>query len=152
MHPPYLSELRAAWRSPGADRKIRSVRNGSLRASDADRERVAGRLRDHAVAGRLTTEELDERSGQAFAARTLGELYTLLADLPRDRRRDPAPAKAGALLLAQGILSVLVGVIIVTIAILWVLARAGAHVARLAAAAARHSLDSGGAPALRRGC
>jgi hypothetical protein len=125
------------------------VRNGSLRASDADREHVAGTLRDHAVAGRLTTEELDERSGQAFAARTLGELYTLLADLPRDRRR--APAKAAILLLAEGVLCVLVGVIIVTIAILWVLARAGAQLARLAAAAAGNSLDSGGAPALRRG-
>jgi hypothetical protein len=127
------------------------VRNGSLRASDADRERVAGRLRDHAVAGRLTTEELDERSGQAFAARTLGELYKLLADLPRDRRRGPAPATAAILLLAEGVLWVLVGVIIVTIAILWVLARAGAQLARLAAAAAGNSLDSGGAPALRRG-
>lgn len=128
------------------------MRNGSLRASDADRERVAGRLRDHAVAGRLTTEELDERSGQAFAARTLGELDTLLVDLPRDGRRGPVLAKAAMLLLAQGVLSVLVGVIIVTIAILWVLARAGAHAGRLAAAAARSSLDSGSAPALRRGC
>ena len=55
------------------------------------------------------------------------------------------------LLLAQGFLSVLVGVIIMTIAILCVLARVGAQVARLAAAAARNALDSGGAPALRRG-
>jgi hypothetical protein len=128
------------------------VRNGSLRASDADRERVAGRLRHHAVAGRLTTEELDERSGQAFASRTLGELDTLLADLPRDGRRGPAPAKGAMLLLAEGVIWVLVGVIIVTIAILWVLARAGVQLARLAAAAARRSLDSDGAPALRRGC
>jgi hypothetical protein len=127
------------------------VRNGSLRASDADRERVAGRLRDHAVAGRLTTEELDQRSGHAFTARTLGELDTLLADLPRDDRRGPAPAKAATLLLAVGVLWVLVGVIIVTIAVLWGLARAGAQLARLAAAVAAHSLDSGGAPALRRG-
>jgi Domain of unknown function (DUF1707) len=125
------------------------VRNGSLRASDADRERVAGRLRDHAVAGRLTTEELDERSGQAFAARTLGELDTLLADLPRHGRRGAALAKAAILLLAEAVLWVLVGVIILTIAILWVLARAGAQLARLAAAAAGSSLDSGGAPARR---
>ena len=130
------------------------MRNGSLRASDADRERVAGRLRDHAVAGRLSTEELDERSGQAFGARTLGELDTLLADLPRESRGGgaPVPAKAAMLLVAQGVLSILVGAIVVTIAILWVLARASAHGARLAAAAARNALDSGGAPALRRGC
>ena len=127
------------------------MRNRPLRASDEDRERVAGRLRDHAVAGRLTPEELDERSGQAFAARTLGELDTLLADLPQGGRRGPAPAKAATLLLEEGVLWVLVGVIIVTIAILWVLATAGAQLARLAAAAAGNSLDSGGAPA-RRGC
>jgi Flp pilus assembly protein TadB len=113
------------------------MRNGSVRASDADRESVAGRLRDHAVAGRLTPEELDERSGEAFAARTLGELDTLLADLPRDGRRGPAPAKAAMLLLAEGVLCVLVGVIIVTIAILWVLVRAGVQLARLAAARRR---------------
>ena len=128
------------------------MRNGSLRASDADRERVAGRLRDHTVAGRLTTEELDERSGRAFAARTLGELDTLLADLPRDGRRGQVPAKAAMLLLAQGALSVVVGVIIMTIAILCVLARVGAQVTRLAAAAARNALESSSAPALRRGC
>jgi hypothetical protein len=126
------------------------VRNGSLRASDADRERFAGRLRDHAVAGRLTTEELDQRSGQVLAARTLGELDALLADLPHEGRRDPAPTRAAMLLLAEGVLWVLVGVIIVTIAILWVLARTGAQLARLAAAAAGHALDSGAAPALRR--
>ena len=130
------------------------MRKGSIRASDADRERVAGRLSDHAVAGRLSTEELDERSGQAFAARTFGELDTLLADLPRESRGGggPLPAKAAMLLVAQGLFSVLVGAIVVTIAILWLLARASAHVARLAAAAARTALDSGGAPALRRRC
>ena len=129
------------------------MRNGSLRASDADRERVAGRLRDHAVAGRLSTEELDERSGQAFGARTLGELDTLLTDLPRESRGvGSVPAKAAMLLVAQGALSVLVGAIVVTIAILWVLARVSAHGARLAAAAARNALDARGAPALRRGC
>ena len=119
------------------------MRNGVVRASDADRERVAGSLRDHAVAGRLTTEELDERSGRAFAARTLGELDTLLADLPGARRSGRAPAKAAALLLAEGVLWVLVGVIIVTIAILWALAWTGARLARLAAAASARSLDSG---------
>jgi hypothetical protein len=52
-----------------------------LRASDAERESVAGRLREHAVSGRLTPEELDERLGAAYAARTIGELDALLADL-----------------------------------------------------------------------
>ena len=123
----------------------------SLRASDADRERVAVRLRDHAVAGRLTTEELDARTGRAFAARTLGELDALLGDLPRERRRGSTPARAAALLLAEGALYVAVGLIIVTIAILWALAWAGARLARLAAAAIARSLDSAGTPAIRRG-
>jgi hypothetical protein len=122
------------------------VRNRHARASDADRERVAARLRDHAVAGRLTMAELDERSGQAFSARTLNQLDALLADLPRQGRHAPTSARTVLLLLAQGILWILVGVLIVTIAILWALAWAGT---RLAAAAAARSLDSGRLPALR---
>lgn len=123
----------------------------SLRASDADRERVAVSLRDHAVAGRLTTEELDARTGRAFAARTLRELDALLADLPRERRRGSTPARAVALLLAEGALYIVVGLIIVTIAILWALAWAGARLARATAAAVARSLHSGGTPAIRRG-
>jgi hypothetical protein len=130
---------------------VRAVRNWSVRASDADRERVAASLGDHAVAGRLTTEELEERSGRVFAARTLGELDALLADLPRERRSGPARAKA-ALLFAEGVLWVLVGIIIVTIAILWALAWTGARLARLVAAASARSLDSRRAPAIRREC
>jgi hypothetical protein len=127
------------------------VHDRSLRASDADRDRVAVSLRDHAVAGRLTTEELDARAGRALAARTRGELDALLADLPRERRQGSTPARAVALLLAEGALYVLVGLIIVTIAILWALAWAGARLARAAAAAVARSLDSAGTPAIRRG-
>ncbi len=54
----------------------------ALRASDADRERVAGLLGAHAGEGRLTVDELDERTATAYAARTLPELDALLADLP----------------------------------------------------------------------
>ncbi|MDW5596509.1 DUF1707 domain-containing protein [Conexibacter stalactiti] len=53
-----------------------------LRASDAERERTVAQLRDHFGAGRLSEEELDERSDAAYAARTVSELSTLLADLP----------------------------------------------------------------------
>jgi Domain of unknown function (DUF1707) len=123
------------------------VAKGSVRASDADRERVVGTLRDHTVAGRLTTDELGERSGRAYAARTLGELDLLLSDLPRRGRHGPTSAGTLLLLLAEGLLYVLVGVIIVTIAVLWALVWTGS---RLAAAAAR-SLDSRRAPALPRG-
>jgi uncharacterized protein DUF1707 len=58
-------------------------RQPAVRASDADRERVARMLSDHGAAGRLTPEELDERLDAAYAARTHGDLDRLLDDLPR---------------------------------------------------------------------
>jgi Domain of unknown function (DUF1707) len=55
-----------------------------LRASDADREGTADRLRRAAGEGRLSADELEERLEAAFAARTAGELAPLVADLPPD--------------------------------------------------------------------
>jgi hypothetical protein len=52
------------------------------RASDTERERIAGWLRDAAASGRLTVEELDERMGRAYSAVTRGELAELISDLP----------------------------------------------------------------------
>jgi len=52
------------------------------RASDADRDRAVAALREHLAAGRLTVAEFEERMDQACAAKTLGELDTLMADLP----------------------------------------------------------------------
>jgi len=52
-----------------------------MRASDADRDRVLDVLCTAAVEGRLTPAEFDERLGDALAARTLGELAALTADL-----------------------------------------------------------------------
>ena len=59
-----------------------------IRASDADRDRVAALLQQHHAAGRLTAEEFDQRVDAALAARTLGELDELLADLPHADVRD----------------------------------------------------------------
>lgn len=56
--------------------------NTRIRASDADRDRAIAALREHLAAGRLTIEEFDERMDKAFAAKTLGELDSLMADLP----------------------------------------------------------------------
>jgi len=55
------------------------------RASDAERDRVADALRRHHSDGRLSTDELEERTGRAYAATTLGDLDQLFADLPRLR-------------------------------------------------------------------
>ena len=53
-----------------------------IRASDADRDVVVDALREAFTAGRLTLDEFDERTSDAYAARTWGELRQLTADLP----------------------------------------------------------------------
>lgn len=58
------------------------LRRSRQRASEAERDLVAERLRDATVEGRLLTEELDARLELALSARTYGELAPLLADLP----------------------------------------------------------------------
>jgi DUF1707 SHOCT-like domain len=52
-----------------------------VRASDADRDRVADVLCAAAGDGRLTTDEFDERLEAALSSRTLDELAVLIADL-----------------------------------------------------------------------
>lgn len=54
----------------------------SLRVADADREQLIEELREHAGAGRLTSEELEERVGRAYGACTRADLDALRADLP----------------------------------------------------------------------
>jgi Domain of unknown function (DUF1707) len=66
-----------------------------LRASDADRERTAEALRRHHLDGRLDTDELQERLGRCYAARTTGDLTELLADLPGQAPPPPAPNRPG---------------------------------------------------------
>jgi hypothetical protein len=61
--------------------------NDHIRVSDADRERVADRLREHFAEGRLSTDELDERIEATLSAKTFAELRRVTADLP-----DPGPA------------------------------------------------------------
>jgi hypothetical protein len=63
-----------------------------LRASDAERERVVAFLREHALLGRLTDDELEDRIGLAYASVTVGDLEKLIADLPRAARPAAAPA------------------------------------------------------------
>ncbi|XVQ08636.1 DUF1707 SHOCT-like domain-containing protein [Spirillospora sp. CA-255316] len=66
-----------------------------LRASDADRDRVANVLRDAAGEGRLTLEELDERLNAVYSARTYAELEPITRDLPvPDGSTPTAPAPA----------------------------------------------------------
>lgn len=53
-----------------------------LRASDADRERVAEVLRDALAEGRLDMAEFEERLEATYQARTYGELTPITRDLP----------------------------------------------------------------------
>jgi hypothetical protein len=53
-----------------------------MRAADGDRQQVADRLRAALDEGRLDLHEYDERLQRAYAAKTYGELDTLLTDLP----------------------------------------------------------------------
>ncbi len=88
----------------------------TLRVADADRERLAGDLREHMVAGRLSQEELEERLDLAYKAKTQADLDALRADLPmsvaavkqslqerRTRLRRRFAQEAGGSLTASGV-------------------------------------------------
>src|SRR4051812_34636962 len=53
-----------------------------LRASDDDRERAVDFLRHQQALGRLSVDELEERSAAAWAAVEVADLDRLMADLP----------------------------------------------------------------------
>ena len=65
------------------------------RAADADREATAEKLRVAAAEGRIDFEELDDRVGQAYSARTYSQLRALVADLPAQPAPVPQPNAAG---------------------------------------------------------
>jgi len=56
--------------------------NPAWLAGSADRERAVGVLRAAFTEGRLSQDELDDRVAQAYSARTYGDLWALVADLP----------------------------------------------------------------------
>ncbi len=67
-----------------------------MRASDADRDRVADQIREALAEGRLTPEEHAERLEALYQARTYSELASIVEDLPvaedvRPRVSPPAP-------------------------------------------------------------
>src|SRR5688572_25441376 len=93
-----------------------------LRASDADRERVAAVLRQAASEGRIELAELDERLAAVYAARTYADLEPITHDLPAEgetpelplptpvirhrtetvERSDGVPASSGGFALLSG--------------------------------------------------
>ncbi|MER7665212.1 MULTISPECIES: DUF1707 domain-containing protein [unclassified Streptomyces] len=65
-----------------------------IRASDADRDRIADILRDALAEGRLDAEEHAERIDAAYRAKTVGELEPLVQDLPATRKGGESGAYA----------------------------------------------------------
>lgn len=74
----------------GYDRISQIIQDPNLRASDADREASAARLRQHHIDGRLDQDEFQARLDGCFAAKTVGELAELTRDLPA------GPARRGS--------------------------------------------------------
>jgi len=71
--------------------------NPDMRASDGDRDKFADLLRENYAVGRLTQDELNERLEAVYAAKTLGGLQQLTADLPEHDLYDlPIPASQKA--------------------------------------------------------
>jgi hypothetical protein len=102
------------------------ARRATIRASDQDREHVADRLRHAAGEGRLLADELEERMGSVFAARTYGQLDALVADLPaapeKRRHRFPLWARASfalALVMAALVVVAVTALIIIGLAGVW---------------------------------
>jgi len=66
-----------------------------MRASDADRERVAQVLHNALSEGRITINELEERLTTVYAAKTIGDLKPVTIDLPKTAAAiEPATTRA----------------------------------------------------------
>ncbi|MFD5506355.1 DUF1707 domain-containing protein [Streptomyces sp. NPDC059761] len=88
-----------------------------LRASDADRDRIAHILADALAEGRLTADEHSERLDSLYAVKTVGELEVLVRDLPAPggpaaaapaygQHPAPAPAAAGQAAVSETVVAV----------------------------------------------
>lgn len=79
--------------SPDKQPAVRPAAEADVRASDADRDRVADILREALAEGRLDAEEHSERLDALYAAKTMGQLEPLVRDLPQSAGRTvPRPA------------------------------------------------------------
>ncbi|MEV0588862.1 DUF1707 domain-containing protein [Nonomuraea sp. NPDC050310] len=82
---PRLSEvgerLAEEWNAARNPRKDGLPQPHELRASDEDRERIAQVLQEAHADGRIGLDELEERLGVLYSARTLGQLAELTGDL-----------------------------------------------------------------------
>ncbi|MEW9555782.1 DUF1707 domain-containing protein [Nonomuraea sp. NPDC050783] len=95
------SQHHAAWDADAGPRHRAGRHAGpdagqqAVRASDADREAAAERLRVAVEEGCLDFGEFNDRMGLAYQSVTRGELAALVADLPAEPRPAVAPATRG---------------------------------------------------------
>jgi hypothetical protein len=68
-----------------------------MRASDSDRDRTIEVLAEASAQGRLSSQEYSDRSDAALAARTLGDLAGLTADLPASSRAAGSSGEVAAI-------------------------------------------------------
>jgi Domain of unknown function (DUF1707) len=71
------------WPTPYGPTESKPVQKTPVRIGDAERDRAISALGDHFAAGRLNTEEFEERVDQAIRARFSDDLKPLFVDLPR---------------------------------------------------------------------
>ncbi len=64
---------------------------GTMRAADADRDRVAGIISTAYSEGRLSRDEYDARLESALSARTYADLDHVVTDLPAAQATVPSP-------------------------------------------------------------
>jgi hypothetical protein len=76
----------------GRNDRNRGPRDRSLRAGDDDREAFAAILREQHLAGRLDSDEFQDRLDACMAAKTYADLDRLVIDLPG---REPSGARPG---------------------------------------------------------
>ncbi|MBB4687281.1 DUF1707 SHOCT-like domain-containing protein [Amycolatopsis jiangsuensis] len=89
-----MSEEETNTETSATEAKTLTTRD--IRVSDDEREHVVGVLQKAIGQGMLTLDEFTERTDQALAARTRGELNTVLADLPGLLHPEAAPAQQAA--------------------------------------------------------
>lgn len=90
-----MDESSLAKRAQQPVNLTKPVAEAELRASDADRDRIAEILREALAVGRLDAEEHSERIDLVYRAKTMGELEPLVRDLPVEGGA-PGPRPAAA--------------------------------------------------------
>jgi hypothetical protein len=89
--------------------------NDEIRIGHAEREQAASALGEHFSAGRLDTEEFDDRIQKVYGAKTAGELAPLFADLPQppSLAQQGPPRRAIGLRIPVMLLVVLLGLMMI---------------------------------------